>query len=356
MNEGPELSTASPILDHSTMDHAKCPEGYFLCIMVFTGFIFVVGLTGNIMTIVILRKNWQKSVTRLVLTYLAVADILTLSVYSGMILIGTFFRVADTSYDLFKVAAVSALYVTNTGFIFNQMSISATILVTWQRYLSVCLPHKVKQYGSHRLMSIAIIVSVLFSISFYMLNYFHHKLSSVNGQSILIGMAFAKSKWFTIIYATVLSYVMNYIIPMILLMYMAVGLIKAMWQQSKNTHKGLKRAKEELTKSIVVVIIIFIICQSFGPIRRILQWVYDPYSVAAECGGPLTHFAYFPVLLQIFNSAINFVVYIICTRGFRKILISLFVTNREIVTEDHKEGSGQEVTPPTAVAPTSRCP
>lgn len=321
----------------------KCPRWYFLSILLFNGVLWPAGLTGNVLTIIILRRKWQKSATQLLLSYLTMADIMTSSVYSGLVMVGLYFGLAEDTLKLQHLSAVSLVYVANTGFIFNQMSISATVLVTWQRYLSVCIPHRAKQYGSHRLMSIAVACSVLFSIVFYLPNYFQYQLSVSHGMFVVSRSSFAGRQSFTVFYSIVLSYLINYFIPITFLIYMATGLIKALWQNTKKTNQGLSKAKEELTLSIIIVIIIFIICQSFGPIRRILQWVYHPYNLAARCGGPLLHFAYLPILTQVFNSSTNFVVYLLCTRGFRKNLISLFTTKKTLEddsTRSTNNGSG----------------
>lgn len=309
--------------NYSVAEDERCLEWYYRIIMVFNWAVFPLGLVGNVLTIIIMSKDWRRSATHLLLSYLALADIMTLLAYSGVILGAPYLRVYGSPSDLKRLITFSLQYTTNTGIIFNQMSILVTVLVTWQRYISVCMPHKVKQYGSKRFIHLAVISSALMSIILYLPNYFQYKMTTENGQTVLIRADFADTKAFTILYTVFISYLSNYFIPIALLIYMAARLIKVMWQRSK-THKGLKKAKEDLTLSVIVVVVIFIICQSIGPIRRILQWVYDPYDEAIQCGGDLMYFAYIPILSQVINTSANFVVYILFARGFRKSLAKLF--------------------------------
>lgn len=301
-----------------------CQE-YIIGFLGFGWLIIPFGFVGNSLTILVMNQTWHKSATQLLFSYLALADTLTLAAYCAHVLINPMLKLTGHMRESNNLRAVAIAYITNTSIIFNQTSVLMTVLVAWQRYLSICYPHSARRYSSHKFIHVASSSAFFVAVIFYIPNYFMYRLDTSNGTYSLWLADFAKLPAFTIFYTVVLSYLVSYVIPIALLTFMAFGLMRATWKNSKkSSSNNMEKAKHELTLSVIIVIFIFIICQSFGPVRHILKWVYDPYLVAITCGGSLFYFGPFPVFFQVINSSVNFVVYVVCATGFRRNLKKLF--------------------------------
>ena len=103
---------------------------------------------------------------------------------------------------------------------------------------------------------------------------------------------------------------------------MTVALVRALKQaHAKRTAMMSSSAahtkdKEDLTLSVVVVVIIFVIANFFSPIRRILMWQF-PEPEAKQCGGVIFYFELSSLGL-LFSCASNFLIYIVCAKRFRQ--------------------------------------
>ena len=82
------------------------------------------------------------------------------------------------------------------------------------------------------------------------------------------------------------------------------------------------KATHGLNISLIVVVIVFIICHLFNPIRRVLD-ILVPIGTPF-CSDFQAYIIPFVVVATNFNSAINFVIYTLCGRRFRRILFSMF--------------------------------
>ena len=82
------------------------------------------------------------------------------------------------------------------------------------------------------------------------------------------------------------------------------------------------RQHADLTFSLVVIVVIFLICQTFNPIRRILETSLDEQYL--DCGSVYFYYTPLVVVAVNFNSSINFVVYVLCGKRFRSNVTRLF--------------------------------
>jgi hypothetical protein len=208
----------------------------------------------------------------------------------------------------------------------NLISVYTTVIVIWQRYVGVCMATKAKKYVSPRLVRIQTtcvgIASVLLYLPAFCLSCFMRKTISFASRTPAFHAAY------TIFYDMVLLYTISYLVPVVSLVTMSVRLLKAL--RNMQLQSQASRSKRDMTFSLVVIVVGFVICQSVAPIRRILRWQYPSYKYAIQCGGDLFYFAPLEVLAFMVNSSSNFFVLVVCARGFRAKLVSFFKSSSSV--------------------------
>ncbi|ELT91199.1 hypothetical protein CAPTEDRAFT_207729 [Capitella teleta] len=242
-------------LDLSRFD--SCILYYLIFGSCFGGFLIIIGLAGNGMTIAIMGRERKKSATINCLFMLAIADSLVLITYGFMLIpvgIRKYFFGWWNGHNYNHIALRYGSELTRT---FSQVSAFITMLVTFQRY---------------------------------------------------------------ILYATVATGLVTYVIPVSSLSFMSIQILRTLKTQSKVMQKSDDRtqARKDLTLSSVAIVALFLICQSFVLIKSVLMWLYDPYSDSSRCEGELQYFSFVPYITMIANSSANFAIYVILAKGFRK--------------------------------------
>ncbi|ELT87480.1 hypothetical protein CAPTEDRAFT_198856 [Capitella teleta] len=336
-----EYSTESGIVMQQELDLSKfdsCILYYFIFGSCFGGFLIIIGLAGNGMTIAIMGRERKKSATINCLFMLAIADSLVLITYGFMLIPVGIRKQFFGWWDGHNYNNITMRYGTEITRTFNQVSAFITMLVTFQRYVSVCLPHRAKQLCSVRLVNILTAVSYVVSILFFLPNFFLYAIveDSVTHRYRFISQPLVRSSTFQILYATVATGLMTYVIPVSNLSFMSIQILRAMKTQSKVMQKSDDRtqARKDLTLSSVAIVALFIICQSFDLVRRVLMWLYDPYTRASRCGGELQYFGFVPYITMIINSASNFVIYVILAKGFKKKVMRLLKRRNQVAPNE----------------------
>ncbi|ELU03390.1 hypothetical protein CAPTEDRAFT_188939 [Capitella teleta] len=319
-------------LDLSQFD--SCILYYFIFGSCIGGLLIVIGLAGNGITIAIMGRERKKSATINCLFMLAIADSFVLLAYGFMLLPSGIRKLAFGWWNGHNYNFVTLTYVVEVTRIFAQVSAFITMLVTFQRYVSVCLPHRAKQLCSVHLVNILTCISYVASILFFLPNFFTYVLvmDSKTHRYRSVSQPLVLSSTFQILYATVATGLVTYVIPVLSLSFMSIRIIQAMKAQSKAMQKSEDRSqtRKDLTLSSLAIVAVFTLCQSFVFARSILKWVYDPYAKYARCGGVLQYFTFVPYITMVINSAANFAIYMILAKGFRKKVVRIFTGRNQI--------------------------
>eukprot|EP00914_Ancora_sagittata_P012747 GHVO01024566.1.p1 GENE.GHVO01024566.1~~GHVO01024566.1.p1 ORF type:complete len:333 (+),score=5.79 GHVO01024566.1:95-1000(+) len=298
-------------------------------------------------------KERKKSATINCLFMLAIADTLVLLMY-GFILIPIGLRKYLIGWwSGHNYNHITLTYFTEVSRIFNQVSAFITMLVTFQRYVSVCLPHRAKQLCSVRQVNIVTAVSYIVSILFFLPNFFIYVIErnpeTNRYQQVSLPLAYSTS--FQILHSTLATGLITYVIPVSTLSFMSVQILRTMREQSKVVQQSSERnqAHKDLTKSSIAIVALFILCQSFYLVYRVLMWVYDPYFKYSRCGGSLQFFAFTPFVTMVINSASNFLIYVILAKGFRKKVMLLFAAKNKVVPINIRLGDTKASVPADTV-------
>ncbi|ELT98955.1 hypothetical protein CAPTEDRAFT_186376 [Capitella teleta] len=315
----------------------SCILYYFIFGSCIGGLLIVFGLAGNGITIAIMGRERKKSATINCLFMLAIADSFVLLTYGFMITPMGLRKLAFGWWNGHNYNFISFIHVLEVARIFNQVSAFIIMLVTFQRYVSVCLPHRAKQLCSVRLVNILTGISYVASILFFLPNFFTYVLvkDSVTHRYYAESQPLVLSSTFQILYATFATGLVTYVIPVSTLSFMSIQILRSMTTQSKAIRQSADRnqARKDLTLSSIAIVVIFTFCQSFMFIRRVLMWVYDPYFGSARCGGELQYFGFVPYITMVINSAANFGIFVILAKGFRKKVVRLFIGRNRVAPE-----------------------
>ncbi|ELU13123.1 hypothetical protein CAPTEDRAFT_202562 [Capitella teleta] len=315
-------------------DSLLCAWYHITIRIILGGLLVIFGLFGNLLTILVIRRKRIKSRSMQMLLYLMVADSCLLCIYGTMTFIRPVIDLFGLSVASHNLKLIGIAYLSPVGNTVNQVIVFFTVSITWQRYVSVHTPHKAKAYTSAGVCRAVAFISILFSILFNLPSIFQFRLHlTFNGRLRISEANFAHSGMYTILYNSVLFYIITYILPVAALIFMAISLTKKLRESKRQTGRTattLNNAKEDLTILVIVVACIFIVCQSFSPLRRVLMIYYVPIEVAVQCGQPLFFFGPVYLISFLVNSASNFIVFVCCARGFKKNVRTLLCVHNEV--------------------------
>ena len=201
------------------------------------------------------------------------------------------------------------------------------VLVAMQRYLVICQPSFGKRWANLKSMRIWVLLICLFGV-IYDVPFFVEKDITYNNISERydeVTHAWASTEAYQVGYVTVSYGIVIILAPVAILCFTTYQLIKVVKQarakriQLMRNSERLK-SREDITLSLIVVVIVYIICQIPNPLRYLILlftsntrhcsffWLFENLALTAA----------------ILNSAINFLVYCLCAKRFRqKVLHSL---------------------------------
>ncbi|ELU14355.1 hypothetical protein CAPTEDRAFT_190786 [Capitella teleta] len=298
-----ELATQPPL----TADELKECSDFYTFSGTIIALTIVFGITGNILTIHVFRTAKNRTSTMYLISNLAVVDCLVTFIFLPVMFPPTFYSVAT-----FYVA-----YLSNLAYTLNQISVCFTCLLVWQRYVSVCKPHTAKTWQKISTLRILAILSATFSIVIYLPGFFRFHLDKyADGTYHALPTKLGSNMLFYCLHTVIIINFISYFLPMVVIAFASICLIRAFRQEDKFVSS--QQAKRELTLSVIVIVLFFIFLQIFRPIRYLLMWLFNPYTEALRCQGPLMHYSQVTPYATILNSSVNFVIYVVCARGFRK--------------------------------------
>ena len=306
---------------------------------VVTNIIVVLGLIGNILTIVILSQRAMRSSTNIYLSALAWWD--TIVLISTLLLIG----LPGTGFKGYMnyVFAYVVSFIYPLALIAQTATIWLTVSFTVERYIAVCHPLKAASMCTISRAKIVIggvsIGSTLYNIP----RWFDYRPSWVTDPGTNASHVAVKTTSFSVnpiyvqVYFSWLYVPIMCIIPLVVLSVLNTFLILAVRRsQRQRKDMNVKQSRENnVTIMLVSVVIVFIICQVPALVYN-LAYAIDRQYVMTKFGYQvLSSLRNFLVNL---NSAINFLLYCALGQKFRRIFLHTFC--RRCVRQNYMPMSG----------------
>jgi hypothetical protein len=201
--------------------------------------------------------------------------------------------------------------------------------------------------------SAQVVVVALGSVIFNIPRFFNNYAVTLpdGSSSLLLVTNVGANATFQILYAGVLYYLVIYAMPFVSLIWMTYRLISSLHQfyARREQVTNVRRAENDLTKTLIehnsflrwghtqsidyvperpgsvtktliVVVLVFMVCQVLNPIRRFLVVVLP--STSQSCGSFFFYFSGVSTVSITVESSVHFFIYNLCNRHFRKKLRS----------------------------------
>lgn len=297
-------------------------------------FVSMVGTVANFLTVILMWKQVRKSATIFFVVSLAFLDLvllLTRGIMSFMTVSGRI----SLNYALgMELRGYIYAYLLNIHAVVRLSTIWVNVIIMWHRYYAIEVNYSITGLSIKRvaLQTLGVLsASVLFNIP-RMLQY--KLIRNPMGILLLMPTEFSQSLGFKLVYELIAYFLFYYILPMAILIVYTVKSVKMMTRKMKsNQHlkSSIQRREHEISSSLVVVVIIFLLSHSLGPIHRVLQLVFNDWS-DVECGGILFYVNPILVLLSNVHAVVDFFVYAVRVSQFRKRFIRMIKCNKNTVS------------------------
>ncbi|CAD5113432.1 unnamed protein product [Dimorphilus gyrociliatus] len=314
-----------------------CVTFDFMIQSVGMGILIVFGFTGNILSMICLNRDRSKTATPFLLISLEVADTFFLG-------FAVLLRVVPSTaiYILYPGEAPSSLntllsfcgaYVYPLALVSETTTIYLTLLVTVNRYVSVCKPYEVSRIRSvtHARRYVCLIVLLSFAIN--LPRFFEYDYISTENSTRSARTSMADNHVYKIVYANSIYCLVMFLVPLTTLIILNHRLIRALREARRKRAQLLNsdtsRSEDDITLVLIVVVLVFVVCQTPALATQILHSFLEDEQ--KECPMPYYFYERLSDFMVVVNSSLNFTIYCFCSKRFRQILKNLICkVNSEI--------------------------
>ena len=303
VNRGPDVGRTSTV-------HIAVVVSFYYKLTV-----LALGLIGNVLTIIVMRKVKGPVTTRIVLMALALSD----SAY----LVFSTPHFSSSLYFTKKFASVSLFtcrYIRFVQHFFPSLSFWLVAILTMERCLAVTIPLKVKIISSTKILMAVLIVLVLAYVSWDIFVLFNYDIRNVLGRNgVVLRTACIDNKENYDLIITIKTF-FDVLTPILITVFCncVIGIVIIVTKRNQKTLRGGNTRKEETASQLLVTL--FVISLAFVILcfplwfylkvgRRILgdeifENINNPYFRTADSS-------------QYTNFGINFYLYVAFTTVFR---------------------------------------
>ncbi|XP_030571590.1 FMRFamide receptor [Drosophila novamexicana] len=288
----------------------------------------VLGILGNVISMIILSRPQMRSSINYLLTGLARCD--TMLIISSMLLFGIpsiypytgqFFGYYNYVYPFISPAMFPI------GMIAQTASIYMTFTVTLERYVAVCHPLRARALCTYGRAKIYFIVCVCFALAYNMPRFWEVLTVSYqlpNSTDVLHCVRpspLRRNPTYINIYIHWCYLIVNYIIPFLTLAILNCLIYRQVKRANRERQRLSRSEKREIglaTMLLCVVIVFFML--NFLPLVLNISEAF--YSVIDHKVTKVSN------LLITINSSVNFLIYIIFGEKFKRIFLLIFFKRR----------------------------
>lgn len=312
----------------------------FVIEAVFMGILCVFGFAGNTVSTVVLSRDKSKTATPFLLVSLEVADTLFLVTVFALRVLTSIQTFGVQVPGLHSAIPYLGKYIYPCALLTETGTIYLTILVTLNRYISVCHPYKATNLCSVHFARRHVGLVCLFSVVFNLPRFFEYEITDDPKEPMRQTWLY-ENRVYKIVYRNLFYFVVMFLVPLISLTFLNRMLIKALRKTKKRRARLLKqppletsnhsmtgtgsgansRSEDDITFMLIVVVMVFVVTQTPAMVTQVLGSSLSQHSIT--CPSAFFFYERLSDLLVVANSSLNFIIYCFCSRRFREILIEL---------------------------------
>ena len=312
--------------------NSNCLIYDFVIEAVMMGFFCLFGFAGNTLSMMCLWKDKGKNATPFLLISLEIADtlflvtVLLLRVLTSIHQFTNWFRNFSLAFFYFGsyVYPMSQVAMTSTIYI--------TILVTVNRYISVCRPYEASSLCSiqqaRKQVTLVWILCIIYNIPRFFEYSVDTRYNPVTKQNVTRSFPtiLMQNPIYAYGYGSALYFIVMFLVPLVTLIILNYKLICALRETKKRraillTHDSNSHSEDDITLTLIVVVLVYLFTQTPALITQILVSILS--RKAMVCPSSFFYYVRASDLLVVANSASNFIIYCFCSKRFRQILVML---------------------------------
>jgi 7 transmembrane receptor (rhodopsin family) len=290
-------------------------------------FVGVLGILGNILSMIILSRPQMRSSINYLLIGLARCD--TILILTSILLFGVPAIYPYTGYLRFyymRLLPEISRVVYPLAMVAQTSSVYLTLTVTLERYVAVCHPLRARALCTYGRARIYVVVIIVFSICYNVPRYFEVALNEYDDSEFGFVYCITATKLrgdqtYINIYIHWLYLIFIYFIPFLSITFFNLMIYRQVRIANRERQKLSRTEKREigLATMLFCVVIVFICCNILALIVNIIESftgaIYDRLVKTAN-------------LLVTINSSVNFIIYVIFGEKFKRIFLLLFCKRR----------------------------
>ena len=328
----------------------------FIIEAVMMGLLCLFGFTGNTLSMICLWRDRSKTATPFLLVSLEVADTMFLVTVLILRVLDSIHTYTEWLQDLMRVFPYVGTYVWPIALISECATIYLTLLVTINRYISVCRPYEASDLCSIYHARRHVVGVWIFCIVYNLPRFFEYrviKYKDMYGEDKMRSTpsTLGANIYYQIIYQNILYFLVMFLVPLVTLVILNYKLVTALRKTKKKRAQLLSsssegsshsRSEDDITLILIVVVLVFVICQTPALITQNL-FSFLSYD-KRMCPKAFFYYERISDLMVVANSSMNFIIYCFCSRKFRQILVELLCKKKLESPEPSQHSHGTVVT------------
>ena len=317
----------------SNFSAGKCPETnrnwilFRITIYIFVGtFVCIVGFVGNILSVIVLRRDRdKKNTTTWLLQALAVAD--SLYLFASIFIQTLQTLKSDTNWW----PAFKRMYPRARSFIwpiasmFQTTTVWIILVITVDRYLAVTRPFSAytkKRQHMKAYVALVCLVAALYNIP----RFFEREVITVYKECIntseyhVVHTPFRLDRTYFMVYHVILHCICRSVGPLAIVLILNIGLIREFKraQKARNHMTGKAVHQRSITLMVTAVVTVFIVCELPDALLRIVAVIQHDHPKDQKFDDNLLYLNVISNSLLTLNSAVNFLIYCCTGEQFRR--------------------------------------
>ncbi|XP_061929369.1 FMRFamide receptor [Apis cerana] len=300
----------------------------FIIYGILVNLIGIFGIFGNAISMIILSRPQMKSSinylliglarcdTMLIIISILIYGLIAIYTYTGLLFDYRFIvypKIVRFLYPLSCMAHIATVYLTLT--------------VTLERYIAVCHPLQARSFCTYGRARLAVAIILIFSFfynlpKFWEVEYYTETHWKYNVTVYCVYPADLRSNnLYVTLYVHWMYFFICYLFPFLALVIFNVAIYRRVRKANRDLQQLSRHQRREigLATMLLCVVIVFLICNILPLASNIHEtFLNDPPLWLVQTGN----------LLVTINSSINFIIYVIFGRKFKRIFLKLFCSSK----------------------------